>query len=176
VNSWSFRRHRRLQAAAGPVQVDGWSLRLAVSVLAVATLITAFVSERLVGSIDAFASAAHLSDFFVAAVIVAIVGNATEHGSAILLAARGELRLAAEIALASGAQVAGLLIPAVALLSWAIEPLALSFRAAELAGIGGAALAAAVAIAPKRSSRVAGALLVGAYVTVAASFYLIGDR
>jgi Ca2+:H+ antiporter len=176
VNSWSFRRHRRIQAAAAPVEVAGWPLRIAVSVLAVATLVTAFVSGTLVGSIDAFASAAHLSDFFVAAVIVAIVGNATEHGSAILLAARGELRLAAEIALASGAQVAGLLIPAVALLSWAIEPLSLSFRAAELAGMGGAALAAAVVIAPGRSSRAGGALLLSAYLAVAVAFYLIGDR
>jgi Ca2+:H+ antiporter len=176
VNSWSLRRHRRIQAVADPAPVEGWSLRLAVGVLAAATLITAFVSETLVESIDAFAGAAHLSDFFVAAVIVAIVGNATEHGSAILLAARGQLRLAAEISLASSAQVAGLLIPAVALISWAIDPLALSFRAVELAGIAGAVLAAAVVITPGRSSRLGGALLVGAYVAVAVAFYLVGDR
>ena len=176
VNSWSLRRHRRIQAVADPAPVESWSLRLAVGVLAAATLITAFVSETLVESIDAFAGAAHLSDFFVAAVIVAIVGNATEHGSAILLAARGQLRLAAEISLASSAQVAGLLIPAVALISWAIDPLALSFRAVELAGIAGAVLAAAVVITPGRSSRLGGALLVGAYVAVAVAFYLVGDR
>jgi Ca2+:H+ antiporter len=147
-----------------------------VGVLAVATLSTAFVTETLVGSIDQFASRADLSEFFVAAVIVAIVGNATEHGSAVLLAARGELRLAAEIALASSAQVAGFLIPAVALLSWAIEPLALSFRAAEVLGMGAAAAAAALALAPSRSSRAGGALLVAAYVVVASSFYLVGAR
>jgi Ca2+:H+ antiporter len=175
LNTWSLRRHRRLRAAADPVQTTGWSLRLAVAVLAVATLITAFVSETLVGSIDVFAAKAHLSQFFVAAVIVAIVGNATEHGSAILLAARGQLRLAAEIALASSAQVAGLLIPAVAILSWAIEPLALSFRAVELVGIGAATLAAAAVIAPRQASRAAGAVLVGAYVLAAVSFYLVGD-
>jgi Ca2+:H+ antiporter len=176
VNRWSFRRHRRLRAAADPVESTGWSLRLAVSVLGIATLITAFVTESLVGSIDAFAGAADLSQFFVAAVIVAIVGNATEHGSAILLAARGQLRLAAEIALASSAQVAGFLIPAVVLLSWAIEPLALSFRAAEIIGMGGAAIAAALVLAPRTSSRAGGALLLVAYVVVAASFYLVGDR
>lgn len=176
VNRRSLRRHRRIQAAADPVEIAGWSLRLAVGVLAVATLVTAFATETLVGSIDAFSSAANLSEFFVAAVIVATVGNATEHGSAVLLAARGQLRLAAEIALASSAQVAGLLIPAVALLSWAIDPLALSFRPVELVGIGGAALAAGVVLAPKKSSRAGGALLLGAYVVVAVSFYLIGDR
>ena len=177
VNRRSFRRNRRLQAAAHPVPTgDGWSLRVAVGVLAVATLITAFVSDTLVSSIDAFASGAHLSEFFVAAVIVAIAGNATEHGSAVILATRGELSLAAEISLASSAQVAGLLIPAVALLSWAIDPLALSFRGVELAGIAGEAMVAGVAIAPGRSSRAGGALLLGAYVAVAVSFFLIGDR
>jgi Ca2+:H+ antiporter len=176
VNRWSFRRHRRLQAAADPAEVAGWSLRRAVIVLAAATVITAFVSDTLVGSIDSFARAAHLSQFFVAAVIVAIVGNATEHGSAILLAARGELRLAAEIALASSAQVAGFLIPVVVLLSWAIEPLALSFRAVELVGIGGAVFVAAAVVAQRKSSRAGGALLLGTYVAVAVSFFLVGDR
>ena len=149
VNRWSLRRHRRIQAAADPVQTGGWSLRFAVGVLALATLVTAFVTETLVGSIDAFADAAHLSEFFVAAVIVAIAGNAAEHGSAVLLAARGQLRLAAEIALASSAQVAGFLIPVVALLSWAIDPLALSFRAVEIIGMAGATIAAALVLAPR---------------------------
>jgi Ca2+:H+ antiporter len=176
VNRRSIRRARRLQAAADPVEIAGWSLRLAVAVLALATLVTAFVTDTLVGSIDAFASGAGLSEFFVAAVIVAIVGNATEHGSAVLLAARGELQLAAEIALASSAQVAGLLIPAVALLSWAIQPLALSFRGVEIAGMGGAVLAAGLVLAPRRSSRLGGAMLLGSYVAVAVTFYLVGDR
>jgi Ca2+:H+ antiporter len=139
-------------------------------------VVTALVTETLVGSIDAFANAADLSEFFVAAVIVAIVGNATEHGSAVLLAARGQLRLAAEISLASSAQVAGLLLPGVALLSWAIHPLALSFRPVEMIGMGGATLAAGLVLAPKRTSRARGALLLAAYVAVAVVFYLAGDR
>jgi Ca2+:H+ antiporter len=176
VNRRSVRRHRRLQAEADPVQPGSWSLRFAVGVLALTTLVTAFVTETLVESLDAFADAAHLSEFFVAAVIVAIAGNAAEHGSAVLLAARGQLRLAAEISLASSAQVAGFLIPAVALLSWAIEPLALSFRGVEIIGMAGATIAAALVLAPRATSRAGGALLLTAYVVVAASFYLVGDR
>ena len=67
-----------------------------------------------------------------AAVIVAIVGNAAEHGGAVVVAARGKIALAAEIALASSAQVAVFLIPLVALLAWLIEPLALTFRQVEI--------------------------------------------
>ena len=100
--------------------------------LGVATVVTALVAEILVGSLEAFAEKAGLSDFFVAAVIVAIVGNAAEHGGAVVVAHRGKIKLAAEIALSSAAQVAVFLIPAVALLSWLIDPLALGFRPVEI--------------------------------------------
>jgi len=136
VNRRALRRQRLLNEASETVGEAGWPFRVALAVLGLATLVTAFVTSSLVGSLQAFASRAHLSDFFVAVVIVAIVGNATEHGSAILLARRGKLALATEISLASSAQVAGLLIPLVALASWTIDPLALSFRPIELVALG----------------------------------------
>ena len=98
-----------------------WSLRLSLLVLGVATLVTALVAEVLVGSLEVFAETVGLSEFFVAAVIVAIVGNAAEHGGAVVIARRGNIKLAAEIALASSAQVAVFLILLVAILSWAID-------------------------------------------------------
>ena len=73
--------------------------------------------------------------------IVAIVGNAAEHGGAVIVAYRGKIKLAAEIALSSSAQVAVFLIPAVTLLSWLIDPLALGFRKVEIG-----ALAASLAV------------------------------
>jgi calcium/proton exchanger cax len=63
--------------------------------------------------------------------------NAAEHGSAVLLPRRGKVELTTEIALASSAQVAAFLIPAVALISWATHPLALSLRPVELLALGG---------------------------------------
>jgi Ca2+:H+ antiporter len=175
VNRRSLRRQRLLQASSEPA-ADGWSLRFALAVLAAATVSTAFVTETLVGSLEEFARQAHLSEFFVAVVIVAIVGNITEHGSAVLIARRGELRLAAEIGLASASQVAGFLIPAVAIFSWAIDPLALSLRPIELAGMGGAVLVVAAALFPPRTSRAVGALLIGAYGALVVAFYVAGDR
>jgi Ca2+:H+ antiporter len=145
-------------------------------VLAGATVITALVAEILVGSLEAFAEKAHLSDFFVAAVIVAIVGNAAEHGGAVVVAYRGKIKLAAEIALASGAQVAVFLIPAVALLSWAIEPLALSFRQVEIAALAASVVFTAAILSDGRSSRAKGITLIGAYGVVALAFLLAGDR
>jgi Ca2+:H+ antiporter len=159
-----------------PPEMAARSFKVSLIALVLATVVTAFVAEILVGSLETFAEKAHLSDFFVAAVIVAIVGNAAEHGGAVVVAARGKIKLAAEIALASSAQVSVFLIPAVALLAWAIEPLALSFRPVELGALGGSVLFAALVLRGGRSSRLRGAALIAAYVGVAVAFLLAGDR
>jgi Ca2+:H+ antiporter len=172
----TLRRHRRLHVSDEPAEMAGWTLRVALGVLALATVVTAVIAEILVGSIEEFADKAALSDFFVAAVVVAIVGNAAEHGGAVVVAHRGQVRLAAEIALASSAQVAVFLIPAVTLLAWAINPLALSFRPVELAVLFASVAVTALLLADGRSTRLRGAVLILAYVGAAAAFYIAGDR
>ena len=175
VNRYALRRQRALQAAADPVGEAGWPFRVALAVLGVATVATAFVTNSLVGSLQAFSSQAHLSEFFVAIVIVAIVGNATEHGSAVMLARRGRVRLAVEISLASSAQVAGLLIPLVALASWAITPLPLAFRPIELGALAIATALPAVVLANGRTTRLGGWMLLLAYAGLVTAFYYAGN-
>jgi Ca2+:H+ antiporter len=172
----SLRRHRRLHISDVPREIRAWTFGTALLVLGLATVVTAVIAEILVGSLEVFAEEAHLSEFFVAAVIVAIVGNAAEHGGAVVVAARGQIKLAAEIALASSAQVAVFLIPAVALLSWLIDPLALSFRMVELGALGAAALFTFALLAQGQSSRARGIALIVAYVAVAAAFFIAGER
>jgi Ca2+:H+ antiporter len=172
----NLRRHRRLHAASGVV-ATGWSLPVAIGALAVATTATAFVSEILVHSLDAFAKAAGLSEFFVSVVIVAIVGNAAEHGGAVVIARRGNVRLATEIAISSSAQVALLVTPAVALLSFAVTPaLSLAFRPVELVSMGAAALFVGFVIHDGKARRWEGVLLVAVYAAVVAAFWVAGDR
>jgi Ca2+:H+ antiporter len=172
----ALRRHRELHLRAEPEEAKAWPLLVALAVLGAATVVTAFVAEVLVHTLQAFGEEAGLSDFFLAAVVVAIVGNAAEHGGAVVVAYRGKIKLAAEIALASSAQVAVFLIPAVALLAWAIDPLALSFRVVEIAALGGATVLATALLFQGQSSRARGIALIAAYVAVAAAFFLVGDR
>jgi Ca2+:H+ antiporter len=173
----SLRRHKRKHEESGAEAEGGWTLPVALGALAAATAVTAFVSEILVHSLHAFASAAGLSEFFIAAVIVAIVGNAAEHGGAIVIARRGKLPLATEIAVSSSAQVALFVTPAVALLSWLVKPaLPLTFRPIEIAAMAGAALVVAFVLRDGRSQRWEGVLLVGLYVVAAVSFLIAGDR
>ena len=175
VTRRALRRQRILYASAEP-EPEGWPLTGAVVVLGLASAVTAFVTETLVGTLQSFADTAHLSEFVVAVLIVAILGNATEHGSAVLLARRGRVKLAVEIPLASSAQIAGLLIPLIALISWAFEPIALSFRPIELVAMGAAAALPAVVLRPGRTTRCGGVILLVAYAALAVAFFLSGDR
>jgi Ca2+:H+ antiporter len=94
-----------------------------------------------------------------------------------VIAHRGKMPLASEIAISSSAQVALLVTPLVMLVSLAFaHPLALTFRWIELAAMGGAAVFVAAAVADARSSRREGFVLVAAYVGVAAAFFVAGDR
>ena len=175
---WTLRRHHQLHSADADAEATGtgWTLRRSLGVLAGATVATAFVAEILVGSLEAFAEQAHLSDFFVAAVIVAIVGNAAEHGGAVVVAYRGKIKLAVEIALSSSAQVAVFLIPVVTLLALLIDPLALGFRPVEVWAVLGSAGLAFALLAGGRSSRSRGVVLIAGYVAIAAVFFAVGDR
>jgi len=168
---------RHSQAERGEPAPGAWTLPTALVTLGIATVATAFVSELLVHSLNAFARAVGASDFFIAVVIVAIVGNAAEHGGSIVIARAGKMKLASEIAVSSGAQVALLVTPAVMLLSLLFtHPLPLAFRWEELAAMGGATVLVTAAIWNGRSNRLEGALLVVAYAAVVVGFLAAGNR
>ena len=173
----NLRRHRRRDSEREDPGEGTWSLPTALAILGVATGATAWVSEILVHSLDAFATAVGLSEFFISVVIVAIVGNAAEHGGAIVIARNGKMRLASEIAISSSAQVGLLVVPVVTLLSLLFaHHLALSFRWSELLGMAGAAAIATAVVWDGRSSRREGALLCLAYLAAVVAFYLGGGR
>jgi len=175
VTGRNLHRHRRLESLEA--SSEAWPLPVALTVLGVATLATAVVSELLVKSIHGFASAVGASEFFIAAVIVAIVGNAAEHGGAIVIARAGKMKLASEIAVSSSAQVALLVVPVVMLLSlFFTHQLPLSFRWEELGAMAGAVVLAGATIRDGQTKRWEGALLVVAYAVVVVGFLLAGNR
>jgi Ca2+:H+ antiporter len=152
---------------------SAWTMRRALVLLASATVVTALISETLVHSLDAFGKAVGLDEFFISAVIVAIVGNAAEHGGAVVIAHRGNMRLASEIAVSSSMQVAVLVTPAVALLSWLVGPgLPLAFRPVEIVTMVVAAAVATAMIWDGRSRQVEGFALVAVYAVIVVVYYV----
>jgi Ca2+:H+ antiporter len=168
-------RNLRIHRAAEREEpaASAWSLRSSIVILAVATVATALVSEILVHSLDHFGHAVGLGEFFIAVVIVAIVGNAAEHGGAVVIAHRGNTRLATEIAVTSSMQVALFVTPAVCLLSWIVgRGLPLSFRAIEIATMALAAVVAAIVVWDGRSRRWEGIALVAVYGLFVIAYYI----
>jgi Ca2+:H+ antiporter len=128
-----------------------------------------------VHSLDHFGKAVGLNEFFIAVVIVAIVGNAAEHGGAVVIAHRGNTTLATEIAITSSMQVALFVTPAVCLLSWiAGRGLPLSFRAIEIITMAVAAAFAAWVVWDGRSRRWEGFVLVAVYGLMVVAYALAG--
>jgi Ca2+:H+ antiporter len=172
----NLQRHRQGARKREPSE-GTWSLATALTALAVATVATAWVSEILVHSLHAFATAVGLSEFFISIVIVAIVGNAAEHGGAIVIARNGKMPLASEIAISSSAQVGLLVVPVVTLASLLFtHHLALAFRWSELFAMAGAAVVATAVVWDGRSSRREGVFLVVAYTAAVIGFYVGGGR
>jgi len=174
----TFRNLRRHRAEERDVAAEGaWSLSRSLLALGAATALTAIVSEILVHSLDSFAHAVGASEFFIAAVIVAIVGNAAEHGGAIVIARAGKMKLASEIAISSSAQVALLVTPAVMLLSlFFAHALPLTFRWEEMAAMAGAVGVTIWIVRDGHSRRREGAGLLVIYAAVALGFLVAGDR
>jgi Ca2+:H+ antiporter len=156
---------------------EAWSMRASVVALGAATAATAVTSEILVHSLQDFAHSANLSEFFIAIVIIAIVGNAAEHGGAVVIARRGKMKLATQIAITSSAQVGLLVVPVVALLSFAFaHPLTLSFRPIEVIAMGVAAAGVGFVLRDGRARRWEGVVLIAVYAALAVAFGFVGDR
>jgi len=101
---------------------EPWSVRRAALVLALSTVGIAWMSELLVGSIQPAAKALGLGSAFVGVFVVAILGNAAEHATAISVAMKNRMDLALSIAIGSSVQVAMFVAPVLVLLSLAIGP------------------------------------------------------
>jgi Ca2+:H+ antiporter len=151
---------------------EPWSVKRSVIVLAIAGLAVGLMSEILVGSIAHTAESMGLSEFFIGAVIVAVVGNAAEHWVAVYVAAKDKMDLAINIAVGSAAQVALFVGPLLVVISFFVgpEPLALVFNGFELGGILLAVIIASHVTSQGESTWFEGLMLLALYVVLAAAF------
>ena len=149
-----------------------WSRRRSAGVLAFSAVLVAVASDTLVGSVEHASHQLGLSQFFIGAIVVAIVGNAAEHYVAVVAAVKDQVDLTISIAIGSAAQVGLLLAPLIALASTVIGParMPLVFNGYELAALlCGGWLATAVTF-DGVSTRRRGAGLLAVYLALAVAF------
>ena|SRR5204863_2412154 len=115
----------------------GWSVRRSVALLALAGAAVGVMSEIMVGSISAASHSLGLSEFFIGAIVVAIVGNAAEHWVAVAVAMKDKMDLAVNIAIGSSTQVALFVAPVLVIVSFFLGPfpMALVFNGFELGAV-----------------------------------------
>jgi Ca2+:H+ antiporter len=171
---FSLRTHRDLfRPAQEESSPRGWSLRRAVLMLGAAGVLVGVMSELLVGSIEHAARDIGLSQFFVGAFVVAIVGNAVEHYVAVAVAAKDKMDLAVNISIGSSAQIGLFVAPVLVILSFVFgpAPMPLVFNGYELAALLLAALLSATLIADGESTWFEGVQLLGVYALLGLVFY-----
>jgi Ca2+:H+ antiporter len=173
---FSLRTHRGLfNPDAEEEREEGsepWSVRRSVLMLAIAGAAVAGMSEILVHSISHAAHSIGLTEFFIGAVIVAIVGNAAEHWVAVLVAVKDKMDLAINIAIGSSAQIALLVMPILVIASSFVgpHPMPLVLNGFELGSILLAVLVAITVTHEGESTWFEGVLLLATYVVVALAF------
>ena len=106
-------------------------------VLAVATGGVVLQSEILVHATEQVTATLGFSETFLGLIIVPIIGNAAEHGTAVVVARKGQMDLALQIALGSSTQVALLVAPLLVLVGMIMgQPMNLVFSTFEIAAVG----------------------------------------
>ena len=154
----------------GP-QVGGGT---AIALLAIATVITAVEAEVLIEALQPALDGLGMSELFAGVIIVALVGNAAEHYSAVTAARDNEMTLALEISVGSSAQIALMVAPVLVLLSYALgSPMSLVFNAFEIAAIGLSVMAVVLVSGDGESNWLEGAQLLGVYLILAFAFFII---
>jgi Ca2+:H+ antiporter len=149
-----------------------WSTRRSVIALAISGALVGLLSEILVGSIEETSHAIGLSEFFIGAIVVAIVGNAAEHWVAVLVAYKNKMSLAVNIAIGSSAQVALFVAPVLVLFSFVLgpAPMPLVFNGLEMAALAIAALIANQVTQEGESTWYEGLQLLLVYLVLALTF------
>ncbi len=171
---FSFKTHRDLLAGEHSHEPPTLTRREAIAALVAATVLTAVAAEILVSSIEHAASSIGWSDLFIGAVVVAIVGNAAEHFSAVLFARRDQMDLSVSIAISSATQVALLVAPVAVLASLALgHPMPLVFDHFELGAILFAVLGVSFLCLDGESNWFEGMLLLALYAIIAIIFYFV---
>jgi Ca2+:H+ antiporter len=172
---FTLKTHRGLYTTGiGDEPVSGSSWK-AIGMLLGATAGVAWMSELLVESVSDTAHALGMSNLFVGVVIVAIAGNAAEHYSAVLMAARNKMDAAISIAVGSSTQIALFVAPVLVFLSYLIAPapMDLLFTVFEVVAVGIAVLTISLIAHDGETHWMEGVQLLAVYAILVLGFYFL---
>jgi len=181
---YSFRSGSSSEPSDGENDESGgheskWDVRTTVIILALATLGIVFMSEALVGAVEAVTvQFDFLTEIFIGIIIIPLVGNVAEHLVAVQVAYKNKMELSLAVSLGSSLQIALFVAPVLVFISLFLGPtdagpLLLVFTEFELIALVGAAIIAANVAQDGESNWLEGALLLGVYLIIAVAFFFL---
>jgi Ca2+:H+ antiporter len=178
---FSLRTHHHLFAGpeeqlptTGEHHQPEWNRKTSLVVLLVATAGVAWMAEFLVHSVEAAALSLGMNEVFVGVIVVAVIGNAAEHSTAVLVAMKNKMDLAVNIAVGSSIQIALFVAPILVFASMIMypqTPMDLHFSMMELITVVVAVGVLALICQDGETHWMEGAMLLGVYVIIALAFY-----
>jgi len=152
------------------------SLKMSIFSLVASTAFIGYMSELLVGQIETVTKSLGMTELFVGVIIVAIVGNAAEHSTAILMAMRNKMELAMTIAVGSSIQIALFVAPLLVFLSLLLgHPMTLIFNGFEIVAIFLSVLIVQMISSDGETNWMEGAQLLAVYALMAVAFYFVPE-
>jgi Ca2+:H+ antiporter len=147
----------------------------AVVTLLVATALIAWMSEMLVGAVEEASHVLGLTEIFVGVIVVAIIGNAAEHSTAVLVAMKNKMDLALNIAIGSSIQIALFVAPVLVFASYLMPhgPMNLRFSAFEVLSVIAATVIVNLVSADGESNWLEGAMLLAVYTVLGLAFFFL---
>jgi Ca2+:H+ antiporter len=173
---FSLKTHRRLLSSeAATTEGPSWSVGKATGILALATVGVAVESELLVHAVTEAGHTLGLTETFLGLIIIPIIGNAAEHATAIVVAGKGKMDLALQIALGSSTQIALLVAPLLVFCGLLMgQNMDLVFTPFEVMALGLATIVTAIITLDGESHWFEGVQLLAVYGMVAiGAFFLV---
>ena len=178
---FTLKTHKHLYAgghgedADEAIGTEGWSTGKSMAVLLGATALVALMSEFLVGAVEATAKSFGMTEVFVGVILVAIIGNAAEHSTAVLMAFKNKMDIAINIAVGSSIQIALFVAPVMVFLSYFIgpKPMDLIFTNFEVLAVTLAVAIMALISQDGESNWMEGVQLLAVYVILGMAFYYL---
>jgi Ca2+:H+ antiporter len=162
------------QAPEVPAEKPQWSMRTALIVLALTTVAVVWLSEILVGAVNAVMAVSGLSEFFLGIILIPIIGNVSEHLVAVQMAMKNKVELSLEIALGSSLQISLFVAPVLVFISLAFgKYLNLMFNQFELVALVAAVIVAALVSSDGETNWLEGAELIAVYLILGVAFFFL---
>ena len=177
--SFKTHKHRLNESAIGDTheeieELELWSAKKATLVLLGSSALMALVAEGLVHAVDRAGRAWGLNEVFIGFIVLAIVGNAAEHSTAIVLAVRNQMDTALNISMQSSVQIALFVIPLLVFLSYPLgHPLDLLFSPIEILAVGLGVAVFAYLIINGESNWFEGVQLLAVYAIIAVALFFL---